>query len=212
MGWQSDPDSNLATSTAISSYYVEPFITPLEVITLLNNAGVNFMLVGAHALAGWTQAPRATQDVDVLVAAQGHKKAVAALLAAFPDLESYDVEVVTRLRHRDTKKVMIDVMKPKQPLHREALKHTTVVTIHGQQYKIPSLEMALAMKFAPRIGLLREDAKKYLDAHDFIQIVHSNPDIDLEKLAELGELVYPGGGQEIVEKVRQVLAGEKLNL
>jgi hypothetical protein len=51
-----------------------------------------------------------------------------------------------------------------------------------------------------------------MDAHDFIQIVDVNPDIDLETLAQLGELFYPGGGKEIVEKVRQVRAGEKLNL
>jgi hypothetical protein len=53
---------------------------------------------------------------------------------------------------------------------------------------------------------------KYQDAHDFGHIVMSNPDIDLAKLAKLGDLVYPGGGAEIVEKVRQVRAGETLKL
>jgi hypothetical protein len=204
--------SSLETSTAISGYYVEHFISPLAVIRSLNSAGVNFMLIGAHALGGWTQTPRATQDVDVLVAARGHKKAVTALLAAFPDLESEDHEVVTRLRNRDNKKVVIDVMKANQPLYREALKHTAVASTEGQSYKVPSLEMALAMKFAPMISLTRSDDKKHQDAADFIRMIRSNPDIDLEKLGQLGELVYPGGGQEIVEKVRQVRAGEKLNL
>jgi hypothetical protein len=99
----------------------------LDVITILNNAGVDFMLVGAHALGGWTQAPRATEDVDVLVAARGYKKALAALSIAFPDLVAEDHEVVTQLRNPVTKKVAIDVMKPNQPLYREALKHTIVV-------------------------------------------------------------------------------------
>jgi hypothetical protein len=72
--------------------------------------------------------------------------------------------------------------------------------------------MALAMKFAPMISLTREDKKKHQDAHDFIQMVEVNPDIDLEQLAGLGELVYPGGGKELVEKVRQVRAGESLKL
>ena len=43
-------------------------------------------------------------------------------------------------------------------------------------------------------------------------MVKSNPDIDLNKLAELGDLVYPEGGKEVVEMVRQVRAGEKLRL
>ncbi len=72
--------------------------------------------------------------------------------------------------------------------------------------------MALAMKFAPMVSLNRADYKKYGDAGDFIRIVNVNPAINLEKLAELGDLVYRGRGKEIVEKVRQVRAGEKLRL
>jgi hypothetical protein len=205
-------DDGLTTSTAISRYLVENFIAPQDVIAVLNGACVNFMLVGAYGLVGWTQTPRATQDVDVLVGVRGYKKAIKALRAAFPDLEVEDEEVVTRFRHPDNKKVIIDVIKPSQPLYREGLKHTVIVRSGGQSYKVPSLEMALAMKFAPMISLTRDDAKKYMDAHDFIQIVRANPAIDADKLAQLGELIYPGGGQEILEKVRQVRAGEKLDL
>jgi hypothetical protein len=212
MGLADIHSRSLATSTALSEYYVENFITPLEVIGVLNDAGVRFLLVGAHGVGGWMQKPRATQDVDVLVAARGLKKAVKALLAAFPQLEPEDHEVVTRLRHRETHQVAIDVLKPTQPLFREALKHTFPVRSGGQSYQIPSLEMALVLKFAPMISLTRADVDKYQDAHDFARIILANPNIDLEKLAELGELVYPGGGQEIVEKVRQVRAGEKLLL
>jgi hypothetical protein len=43
-------------------------------------------------------------------------------------------------------------------------------------------------------------------------IVDANPKIDLDKLASLGELVYGGGGKEIVEMVRRVRAKEKLLL
>ena len=72
--------------------------------------------------------------------------------------------------------------------------------------------MALAMKFSAMISLTRSDYKKHFDAGDFIRIVKANPDIDLEKLHMLGQLVYNGGGAEIVEKVKQVRAGEKLKL
>jgi hypothetical protein len=43
-------------------------------------------------------------------------------------------------------------------------------------------------------------------------IVDTNPDIDLDQLAVFGQLVYNGGGVEIVEKVRQVRAGETLRV
>ncbi len=65
--------------------------------------------------------PRTTHDVDVLVAARGHKRAVGALLKAFPDLEPEYKGDVTQLRHGETKAVLIDVMKPSRPLFHEAL-------------------------------------------------------------------------------------------
>jgi hypothetical protein len=150
--------------------------------------------------------------VDVLVSTRSHKKAIKALLAAFPQLEADDHPVVTRLKEPETGVVRIDVMKPNQALYRDALKHTFPVQAEGQSYKIPSLEMALAMKFAAMISPNRADRDKFQDAHDFIAIVENNLDIDPEKLAPLGELVYSGGGAEIVEKVRQVRAGERLQL
>ncbi len=52
----------------------------------------------------------------------------------------------------------------------------------------------------------------YQDAHDFILMVREDPKTDSEKLFELGELVYPDGGAELLELVRRARAGEKLNL
>src|SRR4051812_42204035 len=93
---------SLATSTALSVYYVADLITPIQVITALNEAGAPFVLMGAHAIGGWMNNPRATQDVDVLVSPRGAKKAVRALLAAFPALEAEEHgprDAVVRLRH-----------------------------------------------------------------------------------------------------------------
>jgi hypothetical protein len=68
------------------------------------------------------------------------------------------------------------------------------------------------LKFCPMISLTRAAEDKHQDAHDFILMVKKNAEIDLEKLRELGDLVYPGGGKEIIELVRKVRAGEKLVL
>src|SRR5262249_37849754 len=127
-------------------------------------------------------------------------------------LEADDHEVVTRLRDRETKEVAIDVMKSNQALMREALKQTHEVHSGGQSYLIPSLEMALTLKFAAMISPNRADESKHFDAGDFIAILKANPTIDLDQLRAFGELVYPGGGQELVDKVGQVRRGEMLLL
>jgi hypothetical protein len=203
---------SLAKATLLSSFQMVHAIPPSEVIAVLKAANVSFVLVGAYGLGGWIRKPRATEDVDVIVAARHHKKAIKALLATFAHLEAEDHEVVTRLRDRETHEVAIDVMRPNQQLFREIFKHTHTVSSQGQTYRIPSLEMALAMKFAPMISLHRKDADKLLDAHDFMYMVEANPDIDMKKLCELGDLVYPCGGKEIQEMVRRVRAGEILQL
>jgi len=203
---------SLAASTALMEYYVPKAILPGEVIALLNGAKINFMLVGAHGLGGWTKKPRATQDVDIVVAQRQHKKATRLLLEAFPHLEAVDLEVVTRLRDRDTKTVLIDVIKPNQELFRVALKHTQTVSDGKQTYKIPTLELALTMKFASMISLNRSDLDKRQDAVDFGRMVVANSAIDMESLAELGNCVYPEGGKELVDKVHQVRTGGVLNI
>jgi hypothetical protein len=202
---------SLRTSTSLSALHVERLVTPLQVIAVLNAARVSFVLVGAHGVAGWMREPRATQDVDLVVRESHLKKATRELLTAFPTLEARDEEVVVRLCDRATGEARIDLLKPRS-LYREAFKHTYPVEEGGQHYRIPALEMALAMKFAAMISPNRRVADKHQDAHDFIRIVEENPDIDGNQLTHLGEVVYGGGGANLVEMVRKVRAGEQLVL
>lgn len=202
----------LFKSTTLSEYYMERMIPPLEVIATLNRAKVPFVLVGAHGLSGWTKKPRATEDVDVVVPVRYHKKALRALLEAFPHLEPRDLPIVTRLCDRETQDVVIDVMKALQAPYTVALKHAHTVTVNGHTYKVPSLELALGMKFAAMTSLYRGETEKLQDVHDFRQMIEANPEIDLDTLAALANLIYPTGGQDVQEMVRRVRAGEKLIL
>ena len=163
-------------------------------------------------MAEWRRESRATEDVDVVVAVRQLKKAVGALTAAFPDLEPVDLPVVIRLRDRETQDVRIDVMKPLQQPYREVFKHTHSVSLEGQRCRIPSLEMALVMKFSAMTSLYRAVEDKYRDAHDFIRMVKNNADMDEEELATLGSLIYPEGGKDVLEMVRKARAGETLPL
>jgi hypothetical protein len=203
----------LADSAVLSRYYMPRAILPKDVIAVLNRAKVSFILVGAHGSFGWmgVEEARTTKDVDVIVAAKHHKKATQALLAKFNHLKPIDTPVVTRLQDSKTGRVVIDLMKPNN-LYRAAFRHTHSVQAGKLKYRVPSVEMAVAMKFAPMTSPNRDSVKKLVDAHDFIVIVRANPDIDLGKLKEFGDLVYPEGGTELLDLVRRVRAGETLIL
>lgn len=185
-------------------------IGPTDVAKVLNDANVKYVLVGAHAANGYTSAPRNTLDIDIL--ARHPKQASIVIGKAFPHLTPVDTPVVIRFKRPDGD-VVIDIMKPgSPPLWRELIKIARIVKIEGVAVPIPPVEGILAAKFAAMISPLRPIEKKMFDGGDFIAIVKTNPKIDMAFLAHLGDLVYPGGGKEILKLVADVRAGKRLNI
>lgn len=188
----------------------EGMISPAKVLRTLYNAKIKFVLMGTHGLATWRKHPRATEDVDILVALSNVKKAVKVLHEAFPKLEVVDASVVTRFVHPKTKRPVIDLMKPVQDVFRLALRH--VVAIDDYQ-SIPTLEMALISKFAAMISPNRRGPKKMIDAGDFMQMTLSNAgEIDMKKLKRFAESVYQGAAEQVEKMVLDVLAGKTLRV
>lgn len=184
--------------------------SPQKVIRVLNAAEVSFVVMGTHAVLGYRKIVRATQDVDVLVKKAHHAKAVEAISKAFPKLLKEDTPVVTRFIDPATELPSIDLMKPADQLYQRVFKYTVPV---GDDYLIPSLEMALATKYAAMISPNRLAAKKHNDADDFITMVHYNYDVvDKRKLKRLGDVVYAGGGKEILRYVEDARAGKTLEI
>ena len=201
-----------AKSSLLSSYQMPRVIPPIAVIRVLKKARISFVLVGAYGLAGWRKESRGTEDVDVVVAARHVKKAVRVLLAAFPELEAVDLPVVVRLRWQGTEDVVVDVMKPVQQPYMEVFKNTHAVVSEGEKYRVPSLEMAMVMKFAAMTSINRAKADKFRDAHDFSLLVEKNPDFDRSKVEELACTMDREGGKDILEVIRKIQLGEQLGL
>ena len=124
-------------------------VRPQKVIRLLNDAQVRFIVMGTHGISGYRSEPRATQDVDVLVSKRDHRKAVEAIRRGYPKLLLSDTPAVTRFSDPATDKVVIDLMKPYEPIYQLAFKHTVSA---GELYCIPNLELALASKYAAMIS------------------------------------------------------------
>jgi hypothetical protein len=183
-------------------------ITPTDVITVLDEAGVRFVLMGNYGITGWRGEARATEDVDILVRTRDHRKAVGAIHEAYPRLQIGEFTVVTRFVDPATATPLIDLMKPTQPLFKVAFRQT--ILVEGG-YRIPNLEFALACKFAAMVSPHRADEKKFLDASDFTLMVKKNLSaIRQGHLTRLGERVYPGGGTKIRGLVEDIKAGRRI--
>jgi hypothetical protein len=183
-------------------------IKPQDVIDVLNAAGVKkWVLMGLHGYAGYLPQPRATQDVDVLISRRDRKKAANALREKWPSLIVEEFEPVVRFKDPadcfadGRPKPVIDLMLPWSPLNEAILKEKDLVVIDREtQHVIPTVEAALASKYAAMISKLRDQEKKEYDAGDFRRIARANYDrIDRDRLRRLGELIWEGGGAELEE-------------
>jgi hypothetical protein len=206
----------LTTSNALAGFFREMYrpratmVSPKKVIRLLKDAKVSFVLMGTHGLGGWRSRPRATQDVDVLVAKKDHGKAVRVLRGAFPKLIVEDGVIVTRFKDPTTGEPRIDLMKPLQKVYQMVFRHTRLI---GESHRVPDLEMALISKFSALVSPHRQKPRKIQDAADFADmIVHNQAEIHMAKLGRLAEQVYSGGEKEIVQLIKDILAGRPIQV
>lgn len=185
-------------------------MVPADVVPLLLASKIDFMLVGAHGASGWMMEPRATQDVDILVRPRDKTKATQAILSKFPDLSVEKHPDVWRFGKEG--QVLLDLMLSNAAFLKRVLKEFEYIRIQGHRVKVPKVECALAMKFAAMTGFYRKQAKKYLDASDFMSMVEKNSVLNLGLLIELGELRYSGGGAELVKYVEDARAGKRMEI
>jgi hypothetical protein len=192
-----------------------------QIVRTLTQKRIPFVLTGAHGISGWTGRPRGTHDVDILVkGGRNQARAVKAIRALYPDLEVRSIHGVTAFFIPGETESVIDVTYPHRADIEETLANPVWVenTAAGLKYRIPSLEAALANKYGAMLTLSRDPQKRTIDVADFGWMVKHSLDpgrqpIDLEKLAALGEKVWPGGGgKEILRLVEQVKAGQVINL
>jgi hypothetical protein len=183
-------------------------VTPKKVVKVLKDAGVVGLLMGTHGVGAWRSEPRATQDVDILVKKRDHSKAVRAIHEAFPRLAVKDAAVVTRFLDPESGVSLIDLMRPADELFKVAFRFSIPV---GDSHRVPSLEMAIASKFAAMVSRFRSQEKKLIDGGDFYNIVRTNlEDIDLNKLKILAEKVYQGGYKEMLNHLEDIKAGRRI--
>jgi len=189
-----------------------------DIIRVLGDRKVPFVLTGAHAIGGWTGRPRATKDIDILVSAgRNHGRAVKVLGEMYPHLVTRNLPGVTAFFAPGENESLIDVIYPHRADLSETLLSADWVKDGSNRYRIPSLEAALTNKYAAMRTPNRDAGKRMQDAADFTFMVNHSLDqgrtkIDLTKIEAFGNKVWPGGGQEILRLVDDVKAGGIIDL
>ena len=167
-------------------------------------------------LSFYTDTARATVDVDFIIGGADFSRAVRAVEKAYTQFNQNDrVYHVTydskKSGQRDLER--IDLVKDGFPLFREVVvRYCRAIKIDRHTVKIPTVEAAIALKFAASISPNREDEDKPIDNADLLRLVRSKSNLKEEALAKLGDLVYRGGGKELVSIVNDIKAGKHVSL
>ena len=184
-------------------------ITPNQVIETIVAGGVtNWVLMGLYGYVGYLSQPRATQDVDVMVARDQRDAAVDAISTRWPTLEILDSPIVVRFADPgethggQAPQVVIDIMLPNDDCQLNILSDCVWIDpVTG--HRLPTREAALAAKYSAIVSPYREWVKKTYDAGDFRSIVLAAPDlIDRIEAHRLGELIFSGAGDELLEFIQ----------
>lgn len=140
-----------------------------------------------------------------MVGEEDAERAVRAISRSRPQLIVDPQEVVFRFRDPGEvavdgeMKQVIEVMLPSNDCYLTILRgyhRVDSVTKH----RLPTIEAAFASKFAALVSPYRELARKAYDGADLRSIMAPNYEtLDRDLLKVLGDLVYPDGGNEILE-------------
>lgn len=170
---------------------------PALVAKLLNAAGVDFVIIGAHALGVHTKEPRATADVDVVVS--DVPEAVRALRNIRPKTKVIDLGATVGMRIATTRGAeLVDILLPTGGVRGELFSNRIKIILDGQPASIPTLTAMFALKWLAMFSSARSGRKQAQDKVDFIQLVEVHPTANMVAVAKL------------VGKVSQTLAAQLL--
>ena len=176
---------------------------PSEVIKIIDQSKTNYVIIGAHGIYHHTQKLRATIDIDIVVS--DPPKVTKLISDAWPFLIIKNLEA--KISFMQDGHEVIDLVKPNQPIFLLALQH------HADG--LPTLEMALVLKFASMISPNRQMPEKTQDAADFKIMTLKNKDkLCLEKLTELAAKaeIYNGAPKEISELTSNIIDGKPISI
>jgi hypothetical protein len=207
---------NLHKSYELSSQQVADAVNPLEVAALFEKEKVAYVLIGGHMMSYYTGTARATVDVDFIIGGTDFTRAAKAIDKAYTQFKYNDR--VYHVTYDSTKPKLkdperIDLVKDGFPLFREIVRKYCV-TLRTRQHtvKIPTIEAAIALKFAASISPNRGDENKPIDNADLLRLIRTSPDFDNKALSALGDLIYAGGGKELVAIVEDIRSGKHVSL
>ncbi len=167
----------------------------LKLFNRFEEAGIDWVLVGAQAMNLYRKEPRATMDLDIVVRKKDLRKAKRLLDEVCTNLKETQVNFHGILS-RYPMRLDVDVIKSTaHELFEAALDHKVLV----DGLKAVPVEGVLALKYLASVSPWRPRPKKFQDVADFITTFKDNEaSLDRSLLISLASRAHAGARDEFL--------------
>lgn len=165
----------------------------LDFFNRLEQAGIDWVMVGAEAVNLYLKRPRATMDVDIVVRT-AHVRRVKKIVRDMCEVMK-DTEVHFKaLLSPDPMRLELDVIKSQSHELFEAALENQVVR---EGVRVPRVEALLALKYLSAVSPWRARSDKLQDITDFMRAYRDNQSrIDRQLLIDLASRAHKGARKE----------------
>ena len=172
---------------------------------IFNESGIDVVVIGGLVVGCHSGRPRATQDIDVIINTEILPVSVISKLAKLvgskklekhPSFISFIKKTVLGDRE------VLDVITSKAGSYGLVFDNNIVLSISDTKIRIPSAEMMVVLKYTAAINPIRQKAKQAQDWADIFAILDANMGISVSTINYLADLVVPGWGEDLGNKIK----------
>ncbi len=173
-------------------------------IATIERAGATWVVVGAEAVNVYV-GPRATEDVDIVVAGGRFTHTIEEMRKEFENPQEVDISAAVRFPT-----IGIDLVRSTtHALFRIALERA----VEKGSVRVPPPEVLLALKFLSCISPWRADVDRKQDALDLIRLYQTvAPRLDRAEATRLAAMAYPGAEREFTALLDKIDRGEEVRI
>jgi hypothetical protein len=172
---------------------------------ILTQSGIRSVMVGGLVVGCHSGRPRATQDIDVIVdVLEIPKKVIDQLgvLVGSKKLEKHPSFISFMKKTVLGDREVLDIITSKAGSYGLVFDNCVKLSISGNDIYIPSAEMMIVLKYTAAVNPIRQKAKQAQDWADIYSILDANEKINMYSITYLADLVVPGWGDDLENKIR----------
>jgi hypothetical protein len=181
-------------------------VQPAAIAATLDRLGIVHVFIGGIVVGCYSGRPRATQDVDVVLAPGSDADAAARAIAGLGKrltIQRFPSFIAIQRPASDGGASAVDLVTTSAGSYGLAFEAGETLRLEGQAIRIPSIEVMLVLKYTAAVNPIRPAERALQDWADLAAMAAGTPTLHRERAYRLGNAVVPGYGDDLERRLKQ---------